>query len=547
MLRNIFLKTVRDHRWGMVLWGIGLALIISMDVWEYPNFTRTSEQVADLQKAYEAFGFLTGEVVPVDTLGGFLTVESVGYIALLLGVWLAIVGVGIFRGEEEHQALDLLLTTPQSRLKVFWMKVAALETLGLGAMTLFALVFAGVVVVTGQSLPVGGTLGALLNMYLLAIFWGAAGVLAGQVIMVRRAASILVGGLLFATHLLNSVAEIAGGLNWLTWVLPSHYYSLTKSLVPGRELDPLGVGVLAVGTPLLLLASAFMFVRRDVGGRFALWPQSSPVANIPAEQARRLGSRALLGSVFSKSLRDQIGSMIGWGLSLAALGAVVVGTARDALEPLYKSFSSFPLFGEIFGKMVSVEAYLAVVFFLFLPVLVVIYALTQVWGWAADEEEGRLEVLVTEPVPRWATLLGRYAASVVSLAGVLAITTAGTLAAAQLVGLEMDYARVTGAVLSTGPLALVTLALGLALATWIPRPGVAVAVAGGVAVGMFFLNTLAQAFKWPDAVQHLSIFHYYGRPSMDGIVWADMGVLVAVALAFAAVSLVGFQRRDIAQ
>ena len=58
---------------------------------------------------------------------------------------------------------------------------------------------------------------------------------------------------------------------------------------------------------------------------------------------------------------------------------------------------------------------------------------------------------------------------------------------------------------------------------------------------------LAQAFKWPEAVQHLSIVHYYGRPTIDGVVWTDMGVLMAAALAFAAVSLAGFRRRDIAR
>lgn len=240
MLHNIFMKTLRDHRWGMLLWGIGLGLLVAMDAWQYPEMAGTPEKVADLQKAYEVFGFLTGEAVPVDTLGGFLTLESLGYIALLLGVWLGIVGVGVFRGEEEHAALDLLLTTPHSRLSVFWMKSAALGALGLGATTLFGAALAAVVGATGQSLPMPGALGTLLNIYVLAMFWGAAGVLAGQLITVRRTASVLVGGLVFASYLLNSVLEIVGGLKWLTWLLPSHYYSLTKSLVPGRGLDLLG-------------------------------------------------------------------------------------------------------------------------------------------------------------------------------------------------------------------------------------------------------------------------------------------------------------------
>ncbi|HET9495495.1 MAG TPA: ABC transporter permease subunit, partial [Chloroflexia bacterium] len=511
LLRNIFLKTLRDHRWGTLLWGVGLGAIISMDVWLYPEYSTSSEKLADLQRAYEAFGFLTGEVVPVDTLGGFLTVESFGYIGVMLGIWLAVVGVGLFRGEEEQGALELLMSTPRSRVEVFAAKAAGMAVAGLGAVTVFGGVLFGVVAATNQSLPFWGTLGALLNTYLMAMFWGAAGVLAGQVIPLRRTASLVTGGLLLGTYLLNSVAEIVGGLEWLTWLLPAHYYSLTKSLVPGRAVDPLGIGVLAAGTTALLMAAGYMFVRRDVGGRFALWPEAR-YTGAAEERTRRLGSPALLGSVFGKSLRDQFGSMLGWGLGLAALGAVIVGTAEEALEPLFKTFASFPLFEQFMGDAVSVEAYLSLVLFLYLPVLVIVYALTQVWGWASDEEEGRLELLVAEPVPRWAALLGRYAASAVTLAGVLAMAAGGMLLTAQLTGLDLDYGRVVGAVAAIAAPTLVVLAFGLALATWMPRPGVAVGITAAVVVAMYFVDMMSQLFDWPAFVQHLTVFHYYGRP-----------------------------------
>jgi ABC-2 type transport system permease protein len=400
------------------------------------------------------------------------------------------------------------------------------------------------VAATNQTLLFWGTLGALLNTYLGAMFWGAAGVVAGQVIPLRRTASLITGGLLLGLYLLNSVAEIVGGLEWLTWLLPAHYSGLTKSLIPGRGVDPLGVEVLAAGAVVLLLGAGYMFVRRDVGGRYALWPEvrSSAAAG---ERSGRLGSPALLGSVFGKSLRDQFGSMLGWGLGLAALGAVIVGTAEEALEPLFKTFASFPLFEQFMGDAVSVEAYLSLVLFLYLPVLVIVYALTQVWGWASDEEEGRLELLVAEPVPRWAALLGRYAASAVTLAGVLALAAGGMLLTAQFVGLDLDYGRVVGAVAAIAAPTLAVLAFGLALATWMPRPGVAVGITAAVVVAMYFVDMMSQLFDWPAVVQHMTVFHYYGRPMLDGVAWGDFGILTAVALALAAVSLVGFQRRDI--
>jgi ABC-2 type transport system permease protein len=203
------------------------------------------------------------------------------------------------------------------------------------------------------------------------------------------------------------------------------------------------------------------------------------------------------------------------------------------------------VFTTLFGEMVNHEAYLSVGLFYYMPLLLMLFSLQQVWGWASDEEEGRLELLLSQPLPRRRVVLARFAVAALGLAVIVALTIAGTLITARLVDLELDGWRVAGATLAAAPLALVVLAFGLALATWLARPGPAVVITTALMVAMFFVTSLAPLFDWPVELRRLSVFHYYGRPVIDGVSWSDMLLMLAVALLLGLASLAGFQRRDI--
>src|SRR5688500_7440127 len=124
LLRNIFLKSLRDNRVGLITWGAGLGLLTVAGASQYPQVIggtgperqRMAEEVA---KAFQAFSFLIGEITALDTIGGFLTTRVLSFVPVMIGLWVAIVAVGLIRGEEQQGALDMLLSTPHSRGSVF--------------------------------------------------------------------------------------------------------------------------------------------------------------------------------------------------------------------------------------------------------------------------------------------------------------------------------------------------------------------------------------------------------------------------------------------
>src|SRR5262249_50291273 len=156
---------------------------------------------------------------------------------------------------------------------------------------------------------------------------------------------------------------------------------------------------LAIMTGVLLVLAAWLFAHRDLGAAFAFWPRRAAAA--PA----RGGSLALLGSIFAKNIRDAILPTLGWGVGLGLYATILVGTAESSLKPMQDVVKNLPALGNVYGSMATYEAYLSAGLFLELPLFLALFGVTLIWGWANDEEEGRLELLTAQPLPRVRILL----------------------------------------------------------------------------------------------------------------------------------------------
>ncbi|MGI8587510.1 MAG: ABC transporter permease subunit [Chloroflexia bacterium] len=544
MLRNIFLKTLRDNRWGSVGMVAFAVLYITSAIVAFPALysgtaAQRAQQAADLTSLLKSFSVLYGEVVPVDNVGGFLSVRYLPIAAVFFSLWAVIVAAGLIRGEDEQGALDVLLTTPHSRVAVFWQKVGAL---GLGLAVILALMGAdllGGLAVIGETLPLDRILAELFSLWLMAAFWGAVALLFGQLLATRRTTSTLVGGLMFATYIVDNLVEGLDNLRGLDWVLPFHYFAVNKPLVPGRSLDYSAWMVLVALTVILIGLALWTFVRRDLGAVFPLLPARSRATESG-------GGVALLGSIFAKNLRDLLGATLGWGLALAAYGALMVSVANEVLAPIQDVIKNIPALSAVMVNFSTTEGYLDGVLF-DLPIVLSFFALLQLSVWSGEEESGRMELLVAEPLPRPQILLARYAAVICSLIGVLALLGGGILLASTISNTPVEAGRVLATLFSAGIVTLVVLAFGLAIATWLKRPGGAPAITGAAIAVMFVLFLFAEIFSWPEAVRDLSIYYLYGHPMLQGVAWGNMAALVAATLLLAGASLAGFQRRDLAK
>jgi ABC-2 type transport system permease protein len=190
------------------------------------------------------------------------------------------------------------------------------------------------------------------------------------------------------------------------------------------------------------------------------------------------------------------------------------------------------------------EVFLGAMFEL-LPVLLMAFAITQVNRWTSDNDDGRLEIVLSTPQPRVGVLLARFAALATATVVVGMVTLLGAAAAAAIAGVTLDGGNLAEATLGMIPLGLLMAAVGYLAAGWL-RTAVDTGLISFLLAGWFFLSFIGPDLKWPDSTLHLSPFYYYGTPLLHGLSLANLAVIVGVGAVSLALATLRFARRDIA-
>src|SRR5579883_1999731 len=522
---SIFLKTLRGFRVGIFGWGVGMGLLMYVVLIAVPSVVSTPEARASLVSLASSFAWLA-EPVKVDTPGGYATWKY-GPLILLMALWPILVCSRTLRGEEEYGALDILLSLPRGRVRVAIEKLAAIwMALLLMAVLIGALAFAGGAKVNaGISLSDALLFG--LNLALISAVFGGISLLISQFTQERRTASGAAGALLVVFIVLDMVHRVFPDAEWVSRLSPVYYLNMTRPLVPGYGSNP-GAMLLLFGLSLLLsVVAIWLFVRRDVGATVAL-PRFLRRSERPVRLERALPANAWsLRSVYTR------------GMAMIAMQIEVQLTTLFASSPILKN-----LLTKVGGGDLTNNATLLSTLFVFLPLLLMAFAVTQTNRWSADEEEGRLELVLSTPQSRSRVLLGRFAALTTATVIIGVLTLAATVLASSITGLKLDNGNLTAATLSIIPMGLLMAALGYLFSGWL-RTAVDTGLLSFLLVIWFFISFVGPELSLPDATLRLSAFYYYGTPLLHGLPLMDMLGILAVAAVALVLASVRFARKDI--
>jgi ABC-2 type transport system permease protein len=544
---SIYLKTLRDFRIAILGWGIGFGVLIAFTIAAFESAVASPAAKAALIATAKAWSWYW-EAVGVGTPGGY-AMWKLGWMLVFPAIWGLLAGSRILRGEEERGSLDVLLSQPRSRTQVVLQKVAALLT----ALLLIGLLIGIITGLAGVRANAGFSFGAALlfglNIALVSAVFAALALLISQFTHERRTAAGLTGALFGFAILLNSLAHTAPDTDGLAHISPVYYFGLSKPLIPGHGVDPVAMLVLAAMTLVPAALGVVLFLRRDVGDTINLMPATSGGGTASAAHAHELPSGDIaVRSVYARSLRTLVGPTLWWGLGLAFFGAAFTLMARQTEENLagalkgtpYEAILNTLTGGAGFG---SGTLFLGLIF-AELPLVFTIYALIQASTWAEDEEQGRFELLLANPQPRWRVLLARYAAFVTSLLVIAAALLVAVLLAAAQQQLPIDGGHALAAVVGILPIALVVASVGYLLAGWL-RSAAVVGVLGAVLAASFLVELVGAIFHWPDWVVQLSIFERYGSPFTKGLDWVNVVGVLAVAVAALGIATWRFGQKDI--
>src|SRR5947209_10739082 len=237
-----------------------------------------------------------------------------------------------------------------------------------------------------------------------------------------------------------------------------------------------------------------------------------------------------------------------WTLGIAGFAGWMVVVVKQIEAQLTTIYQSSPVLKNVITKVggsdVATNATILSALFAFLPLLLMAFAVTQANRWSADEEDGRLELVLSTPQPRLRVLLGRFAALTTATVIIGVLTLATTVLASAATGLQLDGGNVIAATLSMIPLGLLVAAIGYLLSGWL-RTAVDTGLLSFLLVIWFFIAFVGPGLNWPDATLRLSAFYYYGTPLLHGLPLLDTLGVLAVTVAALAVASVRFVRKDI--
>lgn len=258
----IFGHTLRRSRTAVLAWGLILAVYAGYMVTFYDNLLGMSDMFTELISHYpEELVAFVGGAEGITKPEGYLDTYMFSYMAPILAIYALIAGSGLLVGDEERGLLDLFISHPISRSRLFlgrWLGFC------LSLLAIVALMWIGI------SIPVGGTqlglepldlIGPFLSLFAFLLLFGTLALVLSLALPSRNLGAAVAGLVLGGGFMLDVVAAINPDLESINRFSPYAYFQGGQAAV-GIEWAWLA-GLLGAALVFSLIAW-FLFQRRDV-------------------------------------------------------------------------------------------------------------------------------------------------------------------------------------------------------------------------------------------------------------------------------------------
>lgn len=514
---------LRRNRVRLAVWFLGLVVMYQYVVSYYRTIFTTQKSLDEFAAISDTPGIkaLTGLSPAAHTLGGAVWTKGwmTVVLALALGVVFLVTRSG--RADEELGRTELLRSRvlgAHAYSVASWLVNAALcVAVGLG----ITLVSIG-----GHLDPAGtGIAGSLVlgaSVTGIGLVGLGVGAVAGQVSATSRGANSLGATVLVVLYVMRMAGDLGNGA--LTWASPIGWGQQMQPYAGNRWWPFALLVVLAV---LLLAVAGRLEARRDLGA--GLVPERPGRAAAPARYATPLGL----------ALRLQRNPIIGWTVAIV-LGGLMFGSVVQAMTKLLTDAGQS---AENLLRGTGVTALLALLISV-MALVTVIFAMQSTVTLRSDEASGMIEPQLAGALSRWRWALQRLLIPAVWSAVLLLIGgyLVGTVYGASIHDASQG-GRLALAALVYWPAVMVF--VGLAVLLWGYLPRLAIPIAWGVMVAMWFMTMFGEVFRLPHWLLHalpLAATPYLPLAPMS---WTPLVVMALIAAALTWAGIDRFARRDV--
>jgi ABC-2 type transport system permease protein len=164
---------------------------------------------------------------------------------------------------------------------------------------------------------------------------------------------------------------------------------------------------------------------------------------------------------------------------------------------------------------------------------------------SGSEERKTLDLLLSNPLPRWHVVASAMATMAGALACVLGITWVLTSIAVPAAGVDLNLGFLAEGLFVIWVFCLLFGTLALAVSTWVRRSFLAIVIPAVVLVVMYVLGSLAQVSKTAEPIQVFSLFHHLRHPLKGDFPWTAVLVMLAVVCLLGGAVVDALDRREI--
>lgn len=259
-------------------------------------------------------------------------------------------------------------------------------------------------------------------------------------------------------------------------------------------------------------------------------------------------------SLFLKTLYGLRWQTLGWSLGITFIVFITVSLfdsfSQSGFEEIVTTVpESLRGFLGTADNYTTVPGYLAQqVFGLKVAMFVIVMAILLFISISASEEDdGRLQTLLTLPLSRSKIYFQKWAAGILSIGIVLLFLLASIYIGLAVISREVDTTRVLE---SFGAMWLMCCTFGMVgfgIAMLTGKKGPTIAITSGYAVFCIVMNSLAASVEQLKDWDKLSLLHYYNNPQimLHGLDWNHILILGAVFIGLTLLGWIGFTRRSI--
>jgi ABC-2 type transport system permease protein len=259
-----------------------------------------------------------------------------------------------------------------------------------------------------------------------------------------------------------------------------------------------------------------------------------------------------------QELRFRRNAIIGWcvGLSFLPLLYVSLYPSFEGQLASMQELLDLPIYQSMGMSFGTFEDWIASTVTTLIPVILSIYAVIDGTGTlAGEEEDGRLEMIVTLPIPRWQIVAVKALAHGIALFLILvvsALVSAGVYVAIRedITTLLTDLTPwdVFIALISAWPVVFSLGMLSMFLGTFTATRRFASTIGTVIVLVSYFAGNIAGQVESVENLRYLSLFNYYTSDAAiftDGQAAGDVAVLAGVAIVAFALAVFFFNRRNI--